>query len=178
MSLLIIDTSTEKSQVILAQDVETFEVKKLPSGFKSSHLLVSTIESFCQDFDKIAITSGPGSYTGIRVAQAVAKGLAFPKKLPIIELCSLVGFIPPMPGRYLSLIDARGAGAYILLQELKEGKITQLGSPELVTLEELPMHLFTCKGVVGPNLTRFDLLSCHETYADPVQLVKFALAKI
>src|SRR3990167_8222937 len=147
MALLIIDSNTEKSQVILAQDVGTFEVKKLPPGFKSSHLLVSIIESFYQEFNRIAVTSGPGSYTGIRIAQAVAKGLAFPKKLPIIELCSLSGFIPPKEGRYLSLIDARGAGAYILLQELKGGKITQIGSTELVTLEELPIHLFACQGV-------------------------------
>ena len=172
MALLIIDSSTEKSQVILAQGLGDYTVKRLPPGLKSSHLLTSTIESFDIEPASIAVTSGPGSYTGIRLGQAVAKGLAFPKRLPIKEICSLSGFIPPQEGIYLSLIDARGAGAYILPQELKNGVVTPLGAPELVPLEELPIHLGACQGLVGPNLERFDLLTCYETYADPEHLIK------
>lgn len=176
MCLLIIDTSTDKSQVIAAQSVDSFQIKRLPPGFQSSHLLVSAIESFNIEFTKIAVTSGPGSYTGIRVGQAVAKGLAYPKKLPIIELCSLSGFVPPTEGRYLSLIDARGAGFYSLLQERTQDKITPLGSPEVIALEELPQHLHACLGVVGPNLSRLDMLMGYESYADPVHLIKLALS--
>lgn len=42
-----------------------------------------------RDIDKIAVCTGPGSFTGLRVALSFAKGFALPRKLPIIGLSSL-----------------------------------------------------------------------------------------
>jgi len=41
------------------------------------------------DIDKIAVCTGPGSFTGLRVALSFAKGFALPRKLPVIGLSSL-----------------------------------------------------------------------------------------
>lgn len=161
----------------MAKDFENFEVKRLPPGLKNSHLLTSLIEEFDAPPDKIAVTTEPGSYTGIRLGLAIAKGLAFLRTLPITELNTLSGFIPPRDGRFLSLIDARGAGVYTLLQERLGDEVKELGSPELTPLEELPTRLLACEGVVGPNLSRFDLLKGHETYADPKHLISKTLTK-
>jgi len=42
-----------------------------------------------KDIDKIAVCTGPGSFTGLRVALAFAKGFALPRKLPVVGLSSL-----------------------------------------------------------------------------------------
>lgn len=42
-----------------------------------------------RDIDKVAVCTGPGSFTGLRVALSFAKGFALPRKLPIIGLSSL-----------------------------------------------------------------------------------------
>lgn len=174
--ILIIDMSTEKSQVILAQDVDHFTlIRETPDRIPAA------LQEFHIDPSIIAVTSGPGSYTGIRVGRALALGLAAPKKLPIINLCSLSGFIPPKDGRYLSLIDARGAGAYTLLQERKGAQITPIGEREKTSLEELPNLLLACDGIVGPNLSHFSLIRGHECYADPqtlISLLKLHIALI
>ena len=168
--ILIIDTSTDKSQLILAQDVDHFTlIRDTPDR------LPSLLQEFIIQPKIIAITSGPGSYTGIRVGKALALGLAAPNNTPIIELCSLRGFIPPQDGRYLSLIDARGAGAYTLMQERKGDQIIPLGTPDKTSLEDLPSLFIACDGIVGPNLKRFSLIRGHECYADPQTLIKLAL---
>ena len=164
--ILIIDTSTNKSQVILAQDLDHFTLIR-----ETPERLPLALQEFDINPDIIAVTSDPGSYTGIRVGKALALGFAASKNIPIVEICSLLGFIPPKDGRYLSLIDARGGGAYTLMQERKGSKVTALGKPQKTPLEELPNLLLTCDGIVGPNLERFSLIRGHECYSDPHMLL-------
>ncbi len=52
------------------------------NALKSAHLSPA-------DIDKIAVCTGPGSFTGLRVALSFAKGFALPRKLPVIGLPSL-----------------------------------------------------------------------------------------
>ncbi len=170
MKILILDTSTEKSQVIFAQSIEDFTVQH-------GRPLVSEIQKFGEP-DAIAVTTGPGSFTGIRVGMALALGMAFSKDLPLINLSSLSGFISEVQGRFLSLIDARGGGAYIMVQERCGDQIQEITRHQRCSLEELPRHLIGCKKVVGPDLKRFDLLNCEERYADPSHLVKLAYSQL
>jgi tRNA threonylcarbamoyl adenosine modification protein YeaZ len=170
---LIIDTSHERSLVAFAEGVDILLTLPLPAGLQSSTYLFPTIEAGFQklkltsrDLEAVAVTLGPGSFTGIRVGVAAAKGIAAPKGLPLIGLCSLQGFLTEKNGA--ALIDARIGGAYVL---------TPGGKPHLVLQEDLPHVLEKYDFVVGPNLKRFSFPNQIERVPDPFLLINNPLQK-
>lgn len=56
------------------------------------HQLLQEARHKVSDIDQIAVCTGPGSFTGLRVALAFAKGLALPQKTPLIGLSALEVF--------------------------------------------------------------------------------------
>ncbi len=67
------------------------------------------------DIDRIAVTVGPGSFTGLRVGLSFAKGLGFARDLPVLGFDSLevIAASVPRDGAGLVLIDARRGQAYV-----------------------------------------------------------------
>lgn len=65
--------------------------------------------------DRIAVTVGPGSFTGLRVGLSFAKGLGFARNIPVLGFDSLevIGASAPREGAGLVLIDARRGQAYV-----------------------------------------------------------------
>ena len=144
MYILIIDTSTTRPLVVITCQGRPVFSKELPVGHQSSKYLASALqEGFSslkittKNLRAVAVTVGPGSFTGIRVGVALAKGICLGQNLPLISLCSLKGLISRREGPFMSLIDARGGGAYILRGNQKKGKISFIGLPERVPLEKL-----------------------------------------
>lgn len=178
MNVLIIDTATEKAQVILVRDKVHFQVVQLPPGLTSSQQLFAAIASFQEKIEAVAVTVGPGSYTGIRVGIAAAQGIARGGNIPLVGLCALEGFVSPHDGRFLSLIDARGGGVYLMEQRRRGETVVAVHPPVQCPVEELPMHLHGIDWIVGPQLARFDLLRCMESYADPISLVRRSYEKL
>ncbi|NGX54158.1 MAG: tRNA threonylcarbamoyladenosine biosynthesis protein TsaB [Chlamydiae bacterium] len=175
---LILDTSTERGVVALAAGSKLLLLKELPMGLKSSHSLMTILQEVFQkypmDLQAIAVTVGPGSFTGIRVAAAAAKGLALARSLPLVALSSLAGFISPHEGKFASVIDARVGGAYVLIQERVGDEIRELGLPELCPKEALPEKLRECLSVVGPSFQKLPTEGAIEIYPDAAHLAKIA----
>lgn len=72
------------------------------------------------DLDRIAVTIGPGSFTGLRVGVAAARGIALAASKPIVALTTLASFAAPHISAddttpLLSAIDARNEQLYIQL---------------------------------------------------------------
>ncbi len=119
MQGLIIDTSCNRSYLILAQLGNPIAFLPMDGGEGLSKSLGLKIQelfdqhpSFQANF--IAIGTGPGSYTGIRVGVAMAKALAFGWQIPLLRFCSLQAFLPSQPSHFSVLIDARMGGCYCL----------------------------------------------------------------
>lgn len=90
------------------------------------------------DIDRVAVTTGPGSFTGLRVGIAAARGIALAAGKPIVGLSTLAAYAAPhmaADDRFavVAAIDARHANVY--LQVFSPGGRT-LTEPRLATLRE------------------------------------------
>jgi tRNA threonylcarbamoyladenosine biosynthesis protein TsaB len=94
-SLLAIDTSTERLALGLQVGERCWTVAEEGGALASSRLLPQALAllrqaaSRLQDLDAIAFARGPGAFTGLRTACAVAQGLAFGSGKPVLALDSL-----------------------------------------------------------------------------------------
>jgi tRNA threonylcarbamoyladenosine biosynthesis protein TsaB len=94
--ILNIDTATQTAQVSFAKDGKvlqslTNELQKDHASFLQTAIqqLAKNISIALADVDAIAVTAGPGSYTGIRVGMASAKGLCYALSKPLIAINTL-----------------------------------------------------------------------------------------
>jgi len=139
--ILNIETSTEVCSVALARDGVVVHSRENLSGQNHAMLVTVFIEELLaesnlamEQLDAVAVSGGPGSYTGLRIGVSVAKGICYASRLPLISITSLEAMahhvIHP-PDRYqlpeidnvlfCPMIDARRMEVYTAFYD-KEGK--------------------------------------------------------
>ena len=144
MPTLILDTSSDYSLLALAENDTLIAEYPLPVGQQSLTLLPS-IDGFLKchhlktsDLTSIAIGIGPGAFTGTRIGVTIAKTLSYAHNIPLLPFCSLMA-LPPKPGAFISVFDAKGGHIYIL-----PGHHTSSGTtysePALSTTSDLPQN--------------------------------------
>ena len=94
--ILNIETSTEVCSALLARDGIAIHSRENISGQNHSMLLTVYLEELMAEsnitigqLDAVAVSGGPGSYTGLRIGVSVAKGLCYASHLPMIAINSL-----------------------------------------------------------------------------------------
>ncbi|EHO18570.1 universal bacterial protein YeaZ [Fusobacterium necrophorum subsp. funduliforme 1_1_36S] len=140
MLILGIDTSTKLCSVAL-YDSEKGVLGEINVTVSKNHShiilpmidrLFSFAEKTVEDVERIAVGIGPGSFTGIRVGMAIAKGLAIGKNISIVGISGLEALAGSIQGRgrIFSLLDARKERVYYqvfdggtVLCEAKDGKL-------------------------------------------------------
>jgi tRNA threonylcarbamoyladenosine biosynthesis protein TsaB len=108
-----------------------------------------------QDLSAIAVGSGPGSFTGLRVAMALAKGLSVGLGRPIVGVPSLVAWLDAVPRASAAVVRAGAREAYVVSRTSSEPRIVDrdaLGSVPgpLVAPWELS-EAFGLAGTVPPR---------------------------
>ncbi|MCL1937078.1 MAG: tRNA (adenosine(37)-N6)-threonylcarbamoyltransferase complex dimerization subunit type 1 TsaB [Candidatus Azobacteroides sp.] len=96
ISLLSIETSTKTCSVALSIEGErVFERIRQEEASHASQLgvfvweAVTYARTHCKEIDAVAVSSGPGSYTGLRIGVSEAKGLCYGKGIPLIAIPTL-----------------------------------------------------------------------------------------
>jgi tRNA threonylcarbamoyl adenosine modification protein YeaZ len=132
MRILILETSCEKSCIVLAEKDEPIAFKPLSGGPSLSRNLALEVKNLLGSTkpNLVAVGVGPGSYTGIRVGAALAKALAYGWNVPLIGFCSLKAFGPAPV-----LVDARSGGLYSFLGDKAE--LIQPTDPRLAEFKEI-----------------------------------------
>jgi tRNA threonylcarbamoyladenosine biosynthesis protein TsaB len=92
------------------------------------------------DLDQVVCGAGPGSFTSLRIAASIAKGLAFAHDLPLGAVSSLVLMVAalepaPAAGRYLAVLDALRGEAYAQLISVSAEGTLAASEPGLVALD-------------------------------------------
>ena len=121
-NILNIETSTEVCSVALTSDGMVLEHREDYEGRNHALLLSGFIEEMMQyatprgvKIDAVAVSIGPGSYTGLRIGLSEAKGLCFGLDVPLIGIDTLkIRVVATMFGNYIDensyyvpMIDAR-----------------------------------------------------------------------
>jgi tRNA threonylcarbamoyladenosine biosynthesis protein TsaB len=148
-TILNIETSTEVCSVALAKDGKLFFKKEETEGLNHSKLLTVFIEDIfkennidLKELDAVAVSKGPGSYTGLRIGVSVAKGLCYGLNIPLIAIDSLevLGFHAALNTNeemlFCPMIDARRMEVYTALYNA-QGKEIKPVSAEIIETDFL-----------------------------------------
>lgn len=151
--ILNIETSTEVCSVSLAKNGELLLMKESTDGMNHSRLLTVFIEQIfsennldIKNLNAVAVSKGPGSYTGLRIGVSVAKGLCYGLGIPLISVGSLktLGIYtaanyskfsniqPVAEPLFCPMIDARRMEVYTSLYDLAGNEIRPV-SAEIIT---------------------------------------------
>jgi len=143
MTYLFIDTSDKdvsigiiKDGIILSQKTESIPNKH--SVYTTSYLkqVLDNANITPENIDKILITTGPGSFTGIRIGLTIAKVYAYLLKKDIIPVSSLkiLALSTSQDNCYLALIDAKHDNYYMGLYDKDYNEIVE---PKFTNIEEV-----------------------------------------
>ena len=96
MTILCIETSTAVCSAALSKDGQTIKQLINREGSNHARLLPTYIEALmeevrtqCLTIDAVALSEGPGSYTGLRIGTSTAKGLCYGLNAPLIPIPTL-----------------------------------------------------------------------------------------
>ncbi len=121
--ILNIETATKNCSVALAEDGKTIFCKEIAEeGYSHAERLHVFIEEIIKeagirlkDLSAIAVSQGPGSYTGLRIGVSAAKGLCYALDIPLIAvdtLQALASQVTVSNGLIIPMIDARRMEVY------------------------------------------------------------------
>jgi len=201
--ILNIDTATSYGAAGLSADGTIIAFKESGSQMEHASFLQPAIAQLMReagrllkDIDAVAVTIGPGSYTGLRVGLASAKGLCYAlgkplltvNTLQVMALASVEEYLSGLPQILLAplfcpMIDARRMEVFTALYNLDGGEVM---APQALIIDEnifaskLQQHQIICSGngafkvkafITNPSIT---ILSCQHRIH---QLAVLALAK-
>ena len=121
--ILNIETATKNCSVALAKDGKTVLLKEIAEeGYSHAERLHVFIEEIIneagiglKDLAAIAVSQGPGSYTGLRIGVSAAKGLSYALDIPLIAidtLKTLASQVTISDGLIIPMVDARRMEVY------------------------------------------------------------------
>lgn len=183
MISLVMDTSNSYLAVGLYQDNVCLEAFQEKGSRRQSEKAIPTLKEVLdrhhialKDVNEMIITSGPGSYTGVRVAMTIAKTLDAVSNVKIKSVSSLAAYAGM--NQALSVIDARGHKVFVGVYEnglpLMKEQVMTLEDFAQLRAEYEDFELVGEVGCLGLNEKECDL--CANIYAlgqmaDPIKNV-------
>ena len=120
MKIAAFDTSSKALTLAILED-ETL-LAQMTLNIKKNHsitlmpaidFLMNSLDMKPTDLDRIVVSQGPGSYTGLRMAVATAKTLAHTLKIELVGVSSLLALVPEqVEGLVIPVMDARRNNVY------------------------------------------------------------------
>ena len=151
MKILALETSAKAVSAAISEDGKILAAGYQDTGLTHSRTLMPIVEHIMKntgltvaEMDAIAVAAGPGSFTGIRIGVAAAKGLAFAADKPAVGVSTLAAMarnVAFCDGLVVCAMDARRQQVYNALFEAKDGQLTRLTPDRAISLEDLAAEL-------------------------------------
>jgi tRNA threonylcarbamoyladenosine biosynthesis protein TsaB len=141
--ILNLETATKNCSVSISQNGQTILCKEMAeAGYSHAEKLHVFIEDCIKesnisfkDLSAIAVSQGPGSYTGLRIGVSAAKGLCFALDLPLIAVDTLQVLASKLSisdGVIIPMIDARRMEVYSAIFNAKYEKVREVQAEILI----------------------------------------------
>ena len=149
MKLLSLETSAVAASCCVTDGDKILSQAAVNAGLTHSRTLMPMVEAVLSsadltaaDVEAVAVAVGPGSFTGIRIGVATAKGLAFPADLPCVAVSTLEAMAYrlsglPLSGRVCAVMDARCKQVYTATFLIENGALTRETPDEAIAIDDL-----------------------------------------
>lgn len=148
---IAIETATDVCSVALSEDGRAVALTSLRMSRRHAEMLAPVIQSLLhqsgwtmKDVDYVAVSDGPGSYTGLRIGVSTAKGICYAAGLPLVAASTLEALADqtlPMASTgdvIVASFDARRGNVYSALYRVSEdGALTEYRSPVVAKAADL-----------------------------------------
>lgn len=151
MLILAFETSAKAASVALLQEDTLLGEAYQNTGLTHSQTILVMAEDLLKqcgrtvsDLTAVAVAEGPGSFTGVRIGMAAAKGLAWGGELPCLGVSTLHSMalgLGAWEGIVCPVMDARRNQVYNALFLAESGKLSRLREDRAISLEALGEEL-------------------------------------
>lgn len=154
--ILSIDSSAVTASAALTDGDKVIKSEFINAGLTHSETLLPMIKRVMagystSDLDAIAVTAGPGSFTGVRIGVATVKGIAFENNTPCISVSTLEAIAYNFTDTdciVCAVMDARRMQFYNALFEVKNGKVNRICDDRAISIDDLRKELSAYENAV------------------------------
>jgi len=165
MLILALDTATDQGSLALVSDDRLLLEHSLESPGAYLTTLLPGVEALLQaggrrleEVGAIAVSQGPGNFTGLRLGLATAKGLAWALDCPLVPVPTfevLAAQCPYQPHPIGVLLDAKRQEVYYGLFSCRQERPEPLDDPIRLPVSDLPPRLAPPLTLTGPGLNAY-----------------------
>lgn len=155
MLILAFETSAKAASVALSDGKKLLAESYQNTGLTHSQTLLPMAQELIrscgyqpEQVDAVAVAAGPGSFTGVRIGVAAAKGFAWGAETPCYGVSTLEAMalqLGAWDGLVVPVMDARRSQVYTATFSVQEGKVERLCEDRAISLEDLGQELKNVK---------------------------------
>ena len=176
MLILAFETSAKAASVALLEDGKLLGESYQNTGMTHSQTLMvmaqdvlKTAGKTASDVTAVAVAEGPGSFTGVRIGVAAAKGFAWGREIPCIGVSTLEAMAVSLDayrGYVCACMDARRSQVYNAVFYVNQGELERIAPDRAISLAELGDELSKLAGPIF--LVGDGAMLTHKTLADRI----------
>ena len=158
MLILAFETSAKAGSVALWQGGKLLAESYQNTGLTHSQTLLSMAENMIkscgltpQDIQAVSVAAGPGSFTGVRIGVAAAKGFAWGLEIPCCGVSTLEAMAENLgiyDGTVVCTMDARRNQVYNAIFRAEKGVLSPISQDRAISLEELSAQVTQIEGPI------------------------------
>ena len=158
MKILAFDSTASVASVAVCEDEKLLALFNIDNGLTQSELLLPMAEDALKalklsfsDIELFCCSTGPGSFTGVRIGASLVKGLAFGRDIPCLGISTLEALAQnlfPLKGYILPCMDARRAQVYNAVFYSDGVTLKRITEDRAISLLELCSEARTLEGDV------------------------------